>query len=248
MFSVTVLLLLFLPLEILCDGYSAYWCYIQKTSCADKEHIGCQPNSFPRNTEVQDLEVISLSPDLKDLIVTMHNEFRNKLANGSLPGYSPAAQMNTLEWDDDLQETAEIFAQYGTYKHDDCRATETSPNAGQNIGFSRAGSKLDVTSVFVARVSDWFDEHTINSWIVKSYYPGTGAGHFTVLSIDRSTKIGCAATSFSFVYLGRKRYQINVVCNYEFNNVLGKATYTSGKSCSKCTKCNPKYTSLCASG
>lgn len=237
------------PFLVLADEYNDYWCGIQKRYCDGKEHIGCKPNSFPYNLKVNDLKLVKVTPELKNLIVDTHNKYRNQVAIGDLKGYEPAAQMNLVQWDEDLAETAELMAEHGTYKHDQCRATETSGKAGQNIGYSRSTEKLNETKVVETRMRKWFEEYKLNPEVVKRYFRGSGAGHFTAMVRDKTSLIGCAASSFNYEFGGRLRYQIIVACNYQTTNILNAPTYTPGKSCSQCPSgCSITYKGLCVGG
>lgn len=223
-----------------------YWCAIQEKFCGENEHIGCEPNSFPYNKDAKDLTVIPMTSALKKFIVDKHNHYRSLVANGKLRNYSSASKMNIIQWDKDLQATAELFAKHATYKHDKCRSTETSERAGQNIGYSRSTSKLtNVTEVFETRMNSWYNEFKIDPSVVKAYYSGSGAGHFTAMMRDETSLIGCSASSFNFMASERKRYQILVVCNYQFTNLRGARTYIPGTPCSGCKRCSETYKGLC---
>lgn len=245
MFRSLIALILF-PI-IFADEYNDYWCYIQKEYCDEgDEHIGCKPNSFPFNEKAENLKVKKVNSELKKFIVDAHNQYRSQVASGSMRGYSPASKMNMVTWNEDLAETAELFVEYGTFKHDQCRSTEDAPEPGQNIGYSRSTEKLtNLTAIFDARMRSWFNEYKLDPSVVKSYSSTAKAGHFTVMVRDETTFIGCAASSFDFMKSGRRRYQILVACNYQFTNIDTEPTYTPGEPCSKCKTCNQTYKALC---
>lgn len=225
---------------------SSYWCDIQDLYCNGDEHIGCEPNSFPWNEDSK-VEVLEMPWRIKRLIVRLHNEYRNSIANGSVKGYPKAKQMKVIKWDEDLADTCELMVAHGVFDHDQCRATETSPDAGQNLGLSQNTEKIEVLNlraVVKERVQSWFNEHKLtNSRIVDKYESGSGAGHFTAMMRDDTAKIGCAAAYFLDPN-DRLPHNTLLCCNYQSTNFVGYPTYIRGEPCTDGKKCHSVYTSL----
>lgn len=49
---------------------------------------------------------------MKSALLHIHNELRNEIAMGRIDNYGPAANMMTMEWDDDLEANAAINVQH----------------------------------------------------------------------------------------------------------------------------------------
>jgi hypothetical protein len=71
--------------------------YCSPDLCAKgKRHIACKNNGdFDANCP-KNRTLIPLSEDNIELIVDLHNKYRNKIASGSDPRYQPAARMSTM--------------------------------------------------------------------------------------------------------------------------------------------------------
>lgn len=61
-----------------------------------KRHIGCNNNGAFDSNCPKNRTLIPLSEDNIELIVDLHNKYRNKIASGSDPRYQPAARMSTV--------------------------------------------------------------------------------------------------------------------------------------------------------
>lgn len=60
---------------------------------------------------------------MKRALVIVHNKLRNEIALGKISNYSPAANMETMIWDDSLAAKAALNVHQCEMKHDNCRAT-----------------------------------------------------------------------------------------------------------------------------
>ncbi|XP_035718068.1 venom allergen 5 [Vespa mandarinia] len=144
-------------------------------------------------------------------ILKQHNEFRQKVARGletrGKPGPQPPAKsMNTLVWNDELAQIAQVWASQCKYGHDDCRNT-AKYSVGQNI------AQQSTTAASFGSVSNmvqmWADE-------VKNYQYGSTknklieVGHYTQMVWAKTKEIGCG--SIKYIENGWHRHYL--VCNY----------------------------------
>lgn len=66
-------------------------------------------------------------------------------------------------------------------------------------------------------------------------------GPFTTVVNEKVSYVGCAIS-----YYESNGMKSLITCNYAAGNVLGQATYKSGKTASECkNKSNPRYPGLC---
>lgn len=72
--------------------------YCNQGLCADSifEHITCEATGTLLPTCPDDARAIGISPVNIKQILELHNEVRNKIANGHQPGFQPAARMTTV--------------------------------------------------------------------------------------------------------------------------------------------------------
>ena len=60
---------------------------------------------------------------MKQKLVDIHNELRDKIAHGKEEHYDQAANMATIEWDDTLAKFAEMNVHKCAMTHDECLNT-----------------------------------------------------------------------------------------------------------------------------
>jgi len=184
-------------------------------------------------------------------ILDTHNSMRDFVACGGevrgKPGPQPiAANMIKLEWDQELADTAQAWANQCQFKHDcgKCRRV-TRFLVGQSMYGSMTQSPGNpdwerAISLFYKEVSN-LDNNQVDR------FTGTGGvGHYTQIVWARTRFIGCG-------YIQNKKgtYVENVyVCNYgNAGNYLGSEIYTFGPGCSQCpagSSCDSQYKNLCA--
>ncbi|KAH7968487.1 hypothetical protein HPB52_008979 [Rhipicephalus sanguineus] len=99
-------------------------------------HTACKgPN--PRCS--LDRELNGLSDQVKRQALQAHNDYRSKVAKGQLPNYPPAKNMYELEWDDEMAEVAQAFAEQCDYTNPDrpeARTTSRFKSVGQCHGWA----------------------------------------------------------------------------------------------------------------
>lgn len=69
--------------------------------------------------------LIEMTDEIKEKILAVHNENRNKIALGEVDNYEKASNMATMEWDDKLAKFAEMNVRKCEMSHDDCMNTGT---------------------------------------------------------------------------------------------------------------------------
>ncbi|KAH9425603.1 Peptidase inhibitor 15 [Dermatophagoides pteronyssinus] len=182
----------------------------------------------------------------RQLILDIHNYYRNLIASGneSNLGFPSAANMLTLEWDDELAYVAQKHANQCRFEHDcyDCRRTERYPVVGQNLYIYRTTrSKIDPDWRKVIR--EWYEEIKIAPPQVAFSFDlfQLNIGHFTQIAWAETNRIGCGFTTYSdYENPGSVFKTVQLyTCNYApGGNYLGEKMYENGTPLSKCP---PQY-------
>ncbi|KAF6200853.1 hypothetical protein GE061_005300 [Apolygus lucorum] len=185
----------------------------------------------------------------RDLMLHLHNEFRNKLAGGNITHWPKAANMMEMTWDDEVESVANRWAMQCKEKiHDKCRRTQTYKHVGQNVGRDK---DYDFNENSMEKnFKGWKNEVSRISnpkRLIKSYHRGNHWGHFTQVIWAESSKLGCGSVR----YEGEDDSKISVdVCNYApAGNMRSKRIYIKGEPASKCPKGShrsKRYPNLCA--
>ncbi|XP_076241858.1 venom allergen 3-like [Calliopsis andreniformis] len=193
------------------------------TSQGQQQTLCLYPNPNPAAVCGQVFSV-GLTNEEKNTIVNLHNQLRQRVASGKEtrgnPGpQPPAANMQTLTWDDELAKVAQRWANQCTFGHDKCRDVERY-KVGQNVGIRMTSGTQDT------KVSDiimmWYNEvEDFNRNIVNKYRFQSNVGHYTQIVWANTNKIGCGkivyASNWNNYYL---------VCDYgPAGNVLGLPIY-----------------------
>uniref|UniRef100_A0A3Q3Q1N7 LCCL domain-containing protein n=1 Tax=Monopterus albus TaxID=43700 RepID=A0A3Q3Q1N7_MONAL len=172
------------------------------------------------------------------LILDLHNKLRGQV-------YPPAANMEYMVWDTELERTAEEWAETCLWEHGPAGLL---PQIGQNLG-AHWGRYRPPTF----HVQAWYDE-------VKDYsfpYPqecnpycpfrcsGPVCTHYTQLVWATSSRIGCAVNLCYDMNVWGQIWakSVYLVCNYSpKGNWWGHAPYKHGTPCSACP---PSYGGGC---
>ncbi|XP_050046209.1 scoloptoxin SSD43-like [Dermacentor andersoni] len=192
------------------------------------------------------------------LIVNRHNEHRSEVAQGRLRGFSPAADMQELIWDDEIAQVAQAHANLctppnGSLNHDERedRFTSRFQITGQNLAWDGQTFPVSVPN-WTNAIDEWYVEHTFFPPRYISQYPGVAVssmatGHFTQAIWAMTRYIGCGYVYYS-VAGARYPYMRKYTCNYApAGNYKRRPVYQEGATCSACpptTHCR-QATGLC---
>ncbi|XP_075539756.1 uncharacterized protein LOC142574593 [Dermacentor variabilis] len=244
MVATAVGLLLLLTTAAIQSPASAQFCppsYREK----NPEHTACKR----RNMWCR-IKVAGVNSTERALILKLHNDFRGQTALGKLPGFSTAADMQELLWDDELEYVAQAHASLcttpdGDLKHDDVKNRFTSrfEKTGQNLAWiGRSNYKEG---------ANW--TWAMDGWFTKEYplYPPRGViafapiknvkiGHFTQVIWAKTRYVGCGYVYYN-VDGARYPHMKHYTCNYgPAGNYKGQRIYQEGPTCSACpnsTRC-----------
>ncbi|KAH6936297.1 hypothetical protein HPB50_015227 [Hyalomma asiaticum] len=180
-----------------------------------------------------------------------HNAFRTDIANFDVHPYDRAKNMYELEWNDELAEVAQAFAEqcdYSDHDHPEARITSKFKSVGQNYGWA-----IDTVKQTTIEVKSWIEEWTKESFSyrvedISSFNTKRATGvvtHFTQVIWAETHYVGCGFSTFQH----GQGYARIFVCNYApAGNVYGKPVYLVGRPCTGCpprSKCSAKYRVLC---
>ena len=144
-----------------------------------------------------------LTPQQKNQIVQHHNTLRGQVQ-------PPAANMQTMVWDDALEVIARDWSVQcqGSVilKHNDQRASTYTGSVGENI-YGTTGQITDVN--LNGAINLWFNEYVDYDFETNRCANGKVCGHYTQLVWASSNKIGCAITQCSNIQYGG-----TLICNY----------------------------------
>ncbi|XP_049529030.1 scoloptoxin SSD976 isoform X2 [Dermacentor silvarum] len=165
----------------------------------------------------------AVSPEEVTFITRLHNELRQTLAAGKLPGFPTAADMLRLEYDGEVARRAQVHSQSCRFQHGCFGCGQIRGYIGQNLFLAPRGN-------WEQAIRTWWDEHRkTNRDVISRYNFSPRNGHFTQIAWSRTGKVGCGATDCP--QLGG-RY---MVCNYEpGGNMLRQPVYREGWPCSQC--------------
>uniref|UniRef100_A0A8C5N7K7 LCCL domain-containing protein n=1 Tax=Gouania willdenowi TaxID=441366 RepID=A0A8C5N7K7_GOUWI len=172
------------------------------------------------------------------LILDLHNKLRGQV-------YPPASNMEHMEWDTELERTAEEWAETCLWEHGPAGLL---PQIGQNLG-AHWGRYRPPTF----HVQAWYDEVKDFSFPYPQecnpYCPFRCSGpvctHYTQLVWATSSRVGCAVNLCYNMNVWGQIWSKSVylVCNYSpKGNWWGHAPYKHGTPCSACP---PSYGGGC---
>ncbi|XP_055716972.1 venom allergen 3-like [Phlebotomus papatasi] len=252
-----VLFLLLVIAIIVTFAEAIDWCQMQAQYCSGREHIMCQPNSFPMGQNVRNIQMVTMTPAIIQAGIDRHNYHRSNVASGRVGGIPSASAMQQMSWHPDLALVAAEHARHGNFQHDQCRGFTEFPMSGQNLAIRwSSASFTNFAQEFVSFVDLWYDEMPIirdsRLSCIDSFTTSNPncleAGHFTVMVNDINAFLGCALVTFEQQMGTTWWNSIMLTCNYAGNNIIGQRLYARGTPCSGCAsvgrQCDAS-TSLC---
>nr|XP_022909329.1 venom allergen 5-like [Onthophagus taurus] len=134
---------------------------------------------------------------------------------GEVPGQPRGVGLNILEWDSDLAEEAQSWADNCVFQHND--VYDSRFPVGQNLYMSQSTSSSGPD--WEAAIDDLYDEHRLYSYGEGFSY---SAGHYTQLVWADTEYVGCGYSACDSGYYTNQIY----VCNYgPAGNVMGEFPY-----------------------
>lgn len=107
-----------------------------------------------------------ISPKVERFLLRRFNELRDSVAKGGFNGLSPASRMGTLKWNPELAYLAEFNVRDCVLRHDECRNTKFTQNAGQTVGYRGIKGKLpELEDILRDIIGVWLREKSRTSMV-----------------------------------------------------------------------------------
>ncbi|XP_055630734.1 antigen 5 like allergen Cul n 1-like isoform X2 [Toxorhynchites rutilus septentrionalis] len=230
--------------EDLCLQYDQFGELVRKT------HVACgHDGSFAEDCPAG-RTLFKIDPQIQAFIIHLHNDARNRLANGSLEGFESALRMPSVVWNDELAKLAEINTKSCKFEHDECRNTEQYRIAGQNLALGYYAVETDIFDILEKLTALWFKEYRDANQTLMDVYEkpqNVTVGHFTQMMSDRTTSIGCGIVIYPHKVPGYTFKVVLFACNYSITSITGQPVYRKGPAGIKCEfGVNPYYNGLCS--
>lgn len=175
-------------------------------------------------------------------ILQLHNNYRLSVSNGSFnTSFSNGSNIIEMTWDSELESKAQAFAETCpdafNFRN---RSSNSYILVGEMIEFT-----LQKTLSIPTILKKWFDSsQAFNPAYIPNFRFNFAYSGFTQMVWAETSRVGCGYASYK---IGFTDYT-TLVCNYYTpGNSVGKAFYTAGQPCTKCTdgKCSALYPGLC---
>ncbi|XP_041047250.1 cysteine-rich secretory protein LCCL domain-containing 2 [Carcharodon carcharias] len=174
----------------------------------------------------------------KDEILQLHNHLRGEV-------YPSCSNMEYMEWDNELERSAESWAQQCVWDHGPSHLLKS---IGQNLAVHWGRYRSPAS-----HVQAWYDEvkdytypyaHECNPWCPERC-SGAMCTHYTQLVWATTNRVGCAVNVCARMNVWGEIWEnaVYLVCNYSpKGNWIGEAPYKHGRPCSECP---PSYGGGC---
>lgn len=216
-----------------------------------KDHLVCKRGvCAPSIICGSEFTLLPLNTKEIKMIVEMHNNFRNSIAQSwmELP---KASNMMSISYSKELAFVALCFATDCKLDVDPkiCRSVQHYQDIGQNIEWIIDKENVSPEELLNNSVSAWINEFVYfdSSWIKD--YPNNKksklSSKFTQMISAQTIFIGCARIRFGSEIIDR----LVLVCNYAPGGLnSGETVFQVGRECSECpkdTQCGTIYKFLC---
>lgn len=95
-------------------------------------------------------QTFTFSDEVQQFILDLHNDFRNRLAEGKIAGQPGAQNMQEMEWDQDLADTAKAYSEKCTFIH-------SYNDQGENLAVATLRTSINDTEELKQNIKDSFD-------------------------------------------------------------------------------------------
>ncbi|XP_077298261.1 venom allergen 5-like [Arctopsyche grandis] len=150
---------------------------------------------------------MSVSSNEQKTIVNVHNELRKKVADGQVPNQPKAINMTYLEWDSELAQGAQAWANKKIFAHNSSKK-HSKFTVGENLYMSFTSNHSDTQPYWENAVNSWFNEYKDYKYRPLVSDPKTG--HYTQVIWADTKYVGCGMSTYMSQGMLSKLY----VCNY----------------------------------
>ncbi|EDW97868.2 uncharacterized protein LOC6537610 [Drosophila yakuba] len=224
--------------------------YCERSLChQDLKHVACNTTADLHDKCSLDAEILEMTPKIEKFLLRRFNELRDSVAKGGFNGLSPASRMGTLKWNSELAYLASFNVKDCVLRHDECRNTNFTQNAGQTVGYRGIRGKVpELEDILRDIIGVWMRENAGTSMVNIMKYndleDGSPKYNFIQIVLENAEFVGCAIVQQS----RNGWFQTFFTCNYGHAPVVGEPVYESGQQAAENCKSgvNPKYVHLCA--
>ncbi|XP_030750540.1 uncharacterized protein LOC115878255 [Sitophilus oryzae] len=161
----------------------------------------------------------------QNAIVNIHNNFRKRIASGSVPGQPKGINLRRLRYDHKLALEAQKIANTTVFRHVGVKDSRFS--VGQNL-YKTSSTAAGGSSNWNGAITGWFNEYKSYKF-VKCCAGYEKTGHYTQVVWATTQYVGCG---YAYYYeAGKYPYNKFYVCNYgPAGNIGGSYPYKTGSS------------------
>ncbi|XP_029463947.1 cysteine-rich secretory protein LCCL domain-containing 2 [Rhinatrema bivittatum] len=208
-------------------------CFFMSNVTFYEKLLGKYPEEGPHSRAKR-----AISRSDKEEILQLHNKLRSEV-------YPAASNMEYMNWDDELERSAEAWAQNCVWDHG---PSNLIMSIGQNLAVHWGRYRSPAF-----HIQSWYDEvkdytypypHECNPWCPDKC-SGTMCTHYTQIVWATTNKVGCAVNVCTRMNVWGEIWEnaVYLVCNYSpKGNWIGEAPYKNGRTCSECP---PSYGGNC---
>jgi hypothetical protein len=196
-------------------------------SCQSEVEKGDGPIIIPGIIPVEE----SCESEVCQVVLNQVNEIRSQVASGEVPNWPASSSLQPLEWDQNLADSAEVYAQNCEYGVDSNRTQRAQEFGVETTYVGQTIAVLGQTDLAIDSIS-----RAVSNWEIEadeseySQCGGQACGNFTQLIWEQTSHIGCAAISCQDVQnLGPQFANSTLlVCFYsQGGNINGQYPYTA---------------------